>query len=100
MNRTHRLVRGRSRIEFLSAAAAVAAAGGLAHPVSAQAQTVFLDLSGGLSGWTSSSGVTVTGSTVALNLGGSPFSLTPATGQNMAQIIPNTGTTVVDSMLG
>jgi len=83
-----------------SGAVTIAAAAALAHPVSAQAQTVFLDLSGGLSGWTSSSGVIVTGSTVPLNLGGSPFSLTPATGQNMAEITPDASTTAVNSMLG
>src|SRR5882757_1240931 len=116
MNRIHRLVWSRHRNQFIpvselgqkarnrvrsrTGAATIAAAAALACSTSAEAQTVFIDLSAGLSGWTHSSGVSVTSTTQALNLGGSPFSLTPAAGQSMAEITPDGGTHSVDSTLG
>lgn len=60
----------------------------------------FLDLSNGLTGWTTAGDVTVTGTTSAFTIGGSPFSLTPATGYNMARIAANGGPMGVNATLG
>src|ERR1700721_3589060 len=69
-------------------------------PVHAQAVT-FLDLSGGLTGWTTAGTVSVLSTTDAYDINGIPFSLTPAAGDSMAKISPE-GAAIgsVDSLLG
>ena len=69
-------------------------------PVHAQAVT-FLDLSGGLTGWTTAGTVSVLSTTDAYDINGIPYSLTPAAGDSMAKISPE-GAAIgsVDSLLG
>src|ERR1700733_1314569 len=72
----------------------------LFSPVHAQAVT-FLDLSGGLAGWTTAGTVSVLSTTDAYDINGIPYSLTPAAGDSMAKISPE-GAAIgsVDSLLG
>ncbi len=72
----------------------------LFSPVHAQAVT-FLDLSGGLTGWTTAGTVSVLSMTDAYDINGTPYSLTPAAGDSMAKISPE-GAAIgsVDSLLG
>jgi fibronectin-binding autotransporter adhesin len=79
-------------------AAGLLAAALLAQP--AGAATTFLDISAGLPGWTIAGDVTETNTTSAFTIGGSPFSLTPATGYDMARIAANGGPSGVDATLG
>lgn len=72
----------------------------LASSQPAHATSPVLNLSTGLTGWTTQGDVTVTNTTVPLNLDGTSFSLTPATGQNMAQIVPSGAAAPVDALLG
>lgn len=70
-------------------------------PHAAIAQTAgSLDLfaDGTLNGWTTAGGASVTGTTVTLNLGVSPFTLTPAPGESMAVIQPQLSLTTIDSI--
>src|ERR1700691_3958302 len=72
----------------------------LFSPVHAQAVT-FLDLSGGLTGWTTAGTVSVLSTTDAFNINGTPYSLTPAAGDSMAKISPaGAAAGSVDSLLG
>ncbi|BBU30805.1 hypothetical protein BTHE68_45390 [Burkholderia sp. THE68] len=61
-----------------------------ALPVNAHAST-FLDFSNGLTGWTQSGSVAVLSTTNAFTVGGQPYSLTPAVGDQMAKITPGGG---------
>src|ERR1700679_2824238 len=72
----------------------------LLSPIHAQAVT-FLDLSGGLTGWTTAGTVSVMSTTDAYDINGTPYSLTPAAGDSMAKISPE-GAAIgsVDSLLG
>ena len=70
-------------------------------PHAAIAQTAgSLDLfaDGTLNGWTTAGGASVTATTVTLNLGVSPFTLTPAPGESMAVIQPQLSLTTIDSI--
>jgi len=60
----------------------------------------FLDLTGGLTGWTTQGSVTLFNTTDAFNIGGNAFSLTPAAGETMAKIRPSGGNTDVNGTLG
>jgi hypothetical protein len=72
----------------------------LFSPVHAQAVT-FLDLSGGLTGWTTAGTASVLSTTDAFDINGSPYSLTPAAGDSMAKISPaGAAAGSVDSLLG
>jgi fibronectin-binding autotransporter adhesin len=72
----------------------------LFSPAHAQAVT-FLDLSGGLAGWTTAGTVSVLSTTDAFDINGIPYSLTPAAGNSMAKISPaGAGIGSVDSLLG
>ncbi len=72
----------------------------LLSPIHAQTVT-FLDLSGGLTGWTTAGTATVLTTTDAFNINGSPYSLTPAAGNSMAKISPSGAPPgSVDSLLG
>jgi len=62
--------------------------------------TSFLDFTTDLSDWTVKGGVTTSTSTVAFTIGGSPFSLTPASGYTMARITANGGVTSPNALLG
>ena len=73
----------------------------LIPPHAANAQNVgSLDLfaDGTLNGWTTAGGASVTDTTVTLNLGTSPFTLTPAPGESMAVIQPQLSLTTIDSI--
>jgi fibronectin-binding autotransporter adhesin len=70
-------------------------------PHAAIAQTAgSLDLfpDGTLNGWTTAGGASVTNATVTLNLGGSPFTLTPAPGESMAVIQPQLSLATIDTI--
>ncbi|MEP6885304.1 MAG: autotransporter-associated beta strand repeat-containing protein [Gammaproteobacteria bacterium] len=54
----------------------------------AHGQTTFVDLSGGLTGWTTLGTVIVENTTDAFDINGTPYSLTPSSGQSMAKIDP------------
>jgi fibronectin-binding autotransporter adhesin len=84
----------------IALAAAAVSQMSLLSPVHAQAVT-FLDLSGGLTGWTTAGTVSVMSTTDAYDINGSPYSLTPAAGDSMAKISPeNAAIGSVDSLLG
>jgi fibronectin-binding autotransporter adhesin len=84
----------------IALAAAAVSQMALLSPVHAQAVT-FLDLSGGLTGWTTAGTVSVMSTTDAYDINGSPYSLTPAAGDSMAKISPeNAAIGSVDSLLG
>ncbi|WAC47745.1 hypothetical protein OVA03_13690 [Asticcacaulis sp. SL142] len=71
-------------------------------PSIASADT-FLDVNSGLTGWTTSGTTTLLTTTETSNLGGSPFTLTPATGQAMVKIQADGSSinvSAVDSILG
>jgi autotransporter-associated beta strand protein len=74
VNRVHRLVWSRSlAIAALSATGAANA-------------TTFIDFNNGLSDWTTGGSVTLSNTTVTVPTGGPTFTLTPATGYDMARI--------------
>ncbi len=75
----------------------VSLAGLLALALPAQAQTSFLDFSTGLASWTTQGGTFVHSSTYSFNIGGQPYSLTPATGESMIRITPS-GSAVVGAL--
>jgi len=81
-----RTLHGGSRSPIALAAVAVLPMA-LFSMVHAQAVT-FLDLSGGLTGWTTAGTVSVLSTTDAFDINGSPYSLTPAAGDSMAKISP------------
>jgi hypothetical protein len=60
----------------------------------------FLDLSNGVTGWTTAGSVTTSSSTVAFNIGGSPYSLTPASGYSLARIQTTGGPWSPNATLG
>jgi fibronectin-binding autotransporter adhesin len=62
--------------------------------------TPFLDFGSDLTGWTTGGSVTLTSTTSAFNIGGSPFSLTPADGYSMVRIAASGVQTSVNSTLG
>src|SRR6202789_968187 len=71
----------------------------LLSPIHAQAVT-FLDLSGGLTGWTTAGTVSGMPTTDAYAINGTPYSLTPAEGDSMAKISPEGAAAgSVDSLL-
>src|SRR5690606_27141923 len=55
-------------------------------------------------GWTTNGTVSVTSTTDSFNIGGSPYSLTPAAGESMAKILPSgssiSGAAAFDTALG
>jgi fibronectin-binding autotransporter adhesin len=81
---------------------AAAATSLMTLPSSAQAQSVpFLDLSAGLTGWTTAGTVSVLTTTDSFDINGNPYSLTPASGQSMAKISPaGAAAGSVDALLG
>jgi fibronectin-binding autotransporter adhesin len=94
-----RILRGGERSGIALGAVAVSQIA-LFSPVHAQAVT-FLDLSGGLTGWSTGGTVSVMSTTDAYDINGNPYSLTPAAGDSMAKISPEGAPIAsVDSDLG
>jgi fibronectin-binding autotransporter adhesin len=102
-NRARSAATGATRAESVAhGASRFASLGVLAMLFSAGAANAdtFLDLSNGLTGWTTAGGVTTSSSTVSFNIGGKPFSLTPAAGYDLARIAANGGPTSPNATLG
>jgi fibronectin-binding autotransporter adhesin len=85
-----------SRPSLAAAAGLLLGIGGL-QPAHA---APLVDFSGGLASWTTAGSVTLSSTTVALNLGGNSFSLSPAAGESMAEITPSGAPSSVDALLG